>query len=70
MHDGGINVAFAHAASDDLRVLRSKIQNNDLFVHESKTEAHSLPVNEQFGEKKLRRFADNDFALNFIGLQF
>ena len=36
--DGGIDVALADAARDDLGVLRPKIQNDDLFVHEIKTE--------------------------------
>jgi len=34
--DDGINVAFADAARDDLRVLGTKIQNDYLFVHADK----------------------------------
>jgi hypothetical protein len=37
--DGGIHVALADAPRDDLRVLRTKIQNDDLFDHEVKANA-------------------------------
>ena len=31
--DGGINLAFAHAPRDDLRILRAEIQNENLLRH-------------------------------------
>ena len=50
--DGGIDVALADAARDDLRVLRPEIQNDDLFVHEMKTKVDSLWQRE-FCERKM-----------------
>ena len=40
--DDRIHVALADAARDDLRVLRPKIQNDDLFVHEINRPKHIL----------------------------
>ena len=50
MDDDGIDVAFAHAPGDDLRVLRAEIQDDNFFRHDAKK---IFPAGVPQGERKM-----------------